>query len=56
MTTSDELQTAGVGEVAEVDSEVLLAQGDALLRSSRDLLQRLDDAIPSARAGDADDA
>jgi hypothetical protein len=32
----------------EVETEVLLAQGDELLKSSRDLLDELDDVLPSA--------
>ena len=38
--------SAGVGpEPEEIDSETLLAQGDELLKSSRRLLDELDDTI-----------
>jgi hypothetical protein len=38
----------------EVDSEVLLAQGDELLRASRRLIEMLDIRIQGDEPGDAD--
>ena len=37
----------------EVETEMLLAQGDELLRSSRDLLDQLDEVLPGPQADGA---
>jgi len=39
---ADEAEPDEVIDLTQVDSETLLAQGDELLRSSRDLLDELD--------------
>jgi hypothetical protein len=46
--------TARVRRPDEIDSEVLLKQGDELLKSSRELLEDMDDAIGTTPVPDID--